>query len=308
MDTGGKGSSLIGDARIEGDDDDDDDERAPMRPRHASARAAVPAAVQPAVLTRPTALQLQHERELAMELDRAWRAEAEVAKQAASKTTAEAAVTTVDGKAEAAVTTVDGKAEAATAAPREAAPVEVAMAGAISEGSPGRGPTGPPPEPPPRSRDRIEIGSSSRDRASPALVVMAVAPPLWPGGGGGACSPAPWPKPPGVPHLARAAVLEELETKLSLTKLSRLQMVGAIAEAAAEEEGRAMVEAQGRAMEAVAARGGPASEAPGSSVSSEAPGTTEIAYEWLGREEARVDSTTPSPPLLGRRPSTPVAE
>jgi len=273
MDAGGKGSSLIGDARIEGDDDDDDDERAPMRPRHASARAAVPAAVQPAVLTRPTALQLQHERELAMELDRAWRAEAEVAKQAASKTTAEAAVTTVDGKAEAAVTTVDGKAEAVTAAPREAAPVEVAMAGAISEGSPGRGPTGPPPEPPPRSRDRIEIGSSSRDRASPALVVMAVAPPPWPGGGGGAFSPAPWPKPPGVPHLARAAVLEELETKLS-----RLQMVGAIAEAAAEEEGRAMVEAQGMAMEAVAARGGPASEAPG---------TTEIAYEWLGREMAR---------------------
>jgi hypothetical protein len=286
MDAGGKGSSLIGDARIEGDDDDDD-EHAPMRPRHASARAAVPAAVQPAVLTRPTALQLQHERELAMELDRAWRAEAEVAKQAASKTTAEAAVTTVDGKAEAAVTTVDGKAEAATAAPREAAPVEVAMAGAISEGSPGRGPTGPPPEPPPRSRDRIEIGSSSRDRASPALVVMAVAPPPWPGGGGSAFSPAPWPKPPGVPHLARAAVLEELETKLSLTKLSRLQMVGAIAEAAAEEEGRAMVEAQGMAMEAVAARGGLASEAPGSSVSSEAPGTTEIAYEWLGREMAR---------------------
>ena len=282
MDAGGKGSSLIGDARIEGDDDDDDDEHAPMRPRHASARAAVPAAVQPAVLTRPTALQLQHERELAMELDRAWRAEAEVAKQAASKTTAEAAVTTVDGKAEAAVTTVDGKAEAATAAPREAAPVEVAMAGAISEGSPGRGPTGPPPEPPPRSRDRIEIGSSSRDRASPALVVMAVAPPLWPGGVGGAFSPAPWPKPPGVPHLARAAVLEELETKLS-----RLQMVGAIAEAAAEEEGRAMVEAQGMAMEAVAARGGLASEAPGSSVSSEAAGTTEIAYEWLGREMAR---------------------
>ena len=94
-------------------------------------------------------------------------------------------------------------------------------------------------------------------------------------------------------------MLEELETKLSLTKLSRRQMVGAIAEAAAEEEGRAMVEAQGMAMEAVAARGGPASEAPG---------TTEIAYEWLGREEARVDSTTPSPPLLGRRPSTPVAE
>jgi hypothetical protein len=64
-------------------------------------------------------------------------------------------------------------------------------------------------------------------------------------------------------------------------------MVGAIAEAAAEEEGRAMVEAQGMAMEAVAARGGLASEAPGSSVSSEAPGTTEIAYEWLGREMAR---------------------
>jgi hypothetical protein len=258
MDAGGKGSSLIGDARIEGnDDDDDDDEHAPMRPRHASARAAVPAAVQPAVLTRPTALQLQHERELAMELDRAWRAEAEVAKQAASKTTAEAAVTTVDGKA-----------EAATAAPREAAPVEVAMAGAISEGSPGRGPTGPPPEPPPRSRDR----------ASPALVVMAMAPPPWPGGWGGAFSPAPWPKPPGVPHLARAEVLEELETKLSLTKLSRRQMVGAIAVAAAEEEGRAMMEAQGMAMEAVAARGG---------LASEAPGTTEIAYEWLGREMAR---------------------
>ena len=65
MDAGGKGSSLIGDARIEGDDDDDDDEHAPMRPRHASARAAVPAAVQPAALARPTALQLQHERELA---------------------------------------------------------------------------------------------------------------------------------------------------------------------------------------------------------------------------------------------------
>jgi hypothetical protein len=66
MDTGGKGS-LIGDARIEGDDDDDDDddEHAPMRPRHTSARAAVPAAVQPAALTRPTALQLQHESELA---------------------------------------------------------------------------------------------------------------------------------------------------------------------------------------------------------------------------------------------------
>ena len=48
MDAGGKGSSLIGDARIEGDDDDDD-EHAPMRPRHASARAAVPAAVQPVV-------------------------------------------------------------------------------------------------------------------------------------------------------------------------------------------------------------------------------------------------------------------
>jgi hypothetical protein len=65
MDANGKGSSLIGDARIEGDDDDDNDEHAPMRPRHASARAAVPAAVQPAALTRPTALQLQHERELA---------------------------------------------------------------------------------------------------------------------------------------------------------------------------------------------------------------------------------------------------
>ena len=258
MDTGGKGS-LIGDARIEGDDDDDDDddEHAPMRPRHASARAAVPAAVQPAALTRPTALQLQHESQLAIELDRAWRAEAEVAQQAAPKE-----------KPEAAVTTVDGKAEAATAAPREAAPVEVTMAGAISEGSPGRGPTGPPPEPPPRSRDR----------ASPALVVMAVAPPPWPGGGGGAFSPAPWPKPPGVPHLARAAVLEELETKLSLTNLSRRQMVGAIAAAAAEEEGGAMVEAQGMAMEAVAARGG---------LASEAPGTTEIAYEWLGREMAR---------------------
>ena len=79
---------------------------------------------------------------------------------------------------------------------------------------------------------------------------------------------------------ARAAVQEELETTLH----------------------------QAATFGAVAARGGPASEAPGSSVSSEAPGTTEIAYEWLGREEARVDTTTPSPPLLGRRPSTPVAE
>jgi hypothetical protein len=70
---------------------------------------------------------------------------------------------------------------------------------------------------------------------------------------------------------ARAAVQEELETTLH----------------------------QAATFGAVAARGGPASEAPG---------TTEIAYEWLGREEARVDSTTPSPPLLGRRPSTPVAE
>jgi hypothetical protein len=65
MDTGGKGSSLIGDARIEGDDDDDNDEHAPMRPRHASARAAVEGGGPPAALTRPTALQLQHESELA---------------------------------------------------------------------------------------------------------------------------------------------------------------------------------------------------------------------------------------------------
>ena len=70
---------------------------------------------------------------------------------------------------------------------------------------------------------------------------------------------------------ARAAVQKELETKLQ-----KVATFGA-----------------------VVARGGPASEAPG---------TTEIAYDWLGREEARVDSTTPSPPLLGRRPSTPVAE
>ena len=189
MDAGGKGSSLIGDARIEGDDDDDDDEHAPMRPRHASARAAVPAAVQPAALTRPTALQLQHESQLAIELDRAWRAEAEVAQQAAPKE-----------KPEAAVTTVDGKAEAATAASRGGA----------------------------------------------AMAPMAVAE-------------------------ARAAVQKELETKLQ-----KVATFGA-----------------------VVARGGPASEAPG---------TTEIAYDWLGREEARVDSTTPSPPLLGRRPSTPVAE
>ena len=63
MDAGGKSSSLIGDARIEGDDDDDVD-HAPMRPRHASARAPAPPAVQPAALTKPTALQLEHESEL----------------------------------------------------------------------------------------------------------------------------------------------------------------------------------------------------------------------------------------------------
>ena len=63
MDAGGKGSSLIGDARIEGDDDDDVD-HAPMRPRHASARAPAPPAVQPAALTKPTAMQLEHESEL----------------------------------------------------------------------------------------------------------------------------------------------------------------------------------------------------------------------------------------------------
>ena len=312
MDAGGKGSSLIGDARIEGDDDDDVD-HAPMRPRHASARAPAPPAVQPAALTKPTAmqleheselsygagvlhrevrspltkptaLQLEHESELAKELDRAWRAEAELARQADSKSKTEAeteAAITTAAKAEAEAATAAPRgaaamasmvvAEAATAAPGGAALVEVTMAGAISEGSPGRGPKGAPPEPPPRSR--------SRDRASPALAVVAVAPAPWPGGGGGAFSPAPWPSPPPeVPHLARAALLEELETKLSLTNLSRHQMVGAITAAAAEEEGRVMMEAQGTAFEAVAARDEPTPEAPG---------TTEIAYEWLGREMAR---------------------
>ena len=288
MDAGGKGSSLIGDARIEGDDGDDVD-HAPMRPRHASARAPAPPAVQPAALTKPTALQLEHESELAKELDRAWRAEAELARQAGSKSKTEAeteAAITTAAKAEAEAATAAPRgaaamasmvvAEAATAAPGGAALVEVTMAGAISEGSPGRGPKGAPPEPPPRSR--------SRDRASPALAVVAVAPAPWPGGGGGAFSPAPWPSPPPeVPHLARAALLEELETKLSLTKLSLTklsghQMVGAITAAAAEEEGRVMMEAQGTAFEAVAARDEPTPEAPG---------TTEIAYEWLGREMAR---------------------
>ena len=283
MDAGGKGSSLIGDARIEGDDDDDVD-HAPMRPRHASARAPAPPAVQPAALTKPTALQLEHESELAKELDRAWRAEAELARQADSKSKTEAeteAAITTAAKAEAEAATAAPRgaaamasmvvAEAATAAPGGAALVEVTMAGAISECSPGRGPKGAPPEPPPRSR--------SRDRASPALAVVAVAPAPWPGGGGGAFSPAPWPSPPPeVPHLARAALLEELETKLSLTNLSRHQMVGAITAAAAEEEGRVMMEAQGTAFEAVAARDEPTPEAPG---------TTEIAYEWLGREMAR---------------------
>jgi hypothetical protein len=75
-------------------------------------------------------------------------------------------------------------------------------------------------------------------------------------------------------------------------------MVVAEARAAVQEELETTLH-QAATFGAVAARGGPASEAPG---------TTEIAYEWLGREEARVDTTTPSPPLLGRRPSTPVAE